>query len=223
MQFIYDIEAGNSYLTINGDRYKYLFKIRRHKSNDKIFFRNLEDDFLYEYIVKDILKKEAFLVLEKKCENIVKAKQKLHIIWCVIDPKIVEKYISALNEIGVDRITFIYSSSSQKNFRPNLEKLRKILINSSQQCGRSSLMKLDINTDLEQFLKENPHINILDFSNDTNNFKGEDINMVLIGPEGGFSKDEKKLFNKENIIGLDSNLILRSETASISIASKILL
>ena len=41
-------------------------------------------------------------------------KNKLHIGWCVIDPKTVEKYIASLNEIGVDKITFIYADYSQK-------------------------------------------------------------------------------------------------------------
>ena len=222
MQFTYNIESGNDCINITDDIYKYLFKARRHKLDDEIFFRNLVDNFLYKYIVKNIDKKEALLQLDSKVEKIVNAEKNLHIAWCVIDTKIVEKYISSLNEIGVSHITFVYSSFSQKNFKPNLDKLNKILINSSQQCGRSVMMQLDFCDNLNDFLKQYPNTKILDFSqnkisNETN------VDTILIGTEGGFSSAERELFKKDNIIGLDSNLILRSETAAISVASKILL
>lgn len=222
MQFTYNLESGNSNLTIADDTYRYLFKARRHKIDDEIFFRNLTDDFLYKYIVKNVSKKEAVLILDSKVEKIIKPNKQLHIAWCVIDPKTVEKYITSLNEIGVSRITFVYSSFSQKNFKPNLEKLNKILINSSQQCGRSSLMELDICESLELFLQNHPNTKILDFSHNRIS-KNTEVDTILIGTEGGFSRLERDLFKNENILGLDSNLILRSETAAISVASKILL
>ena len=69
----------------------------------------------------------------------------------MVDPKIVEKSIASLNELGVDKITFIYCEYSQKNFKPNFEKLEKLLINSSSQCGRSSIIKLDSCNSLKEF------------------------------------------------------------------------
>ncbi len=222
MQFTYNIDSGNNTLSITDDIYRYLFKARRHKIDDEIYFRNLNDDFIYKYRVNNITKKEATLTLESKEEKIIKSKKDLHIAWCVIDNKIVEKYITSLNEIGVDKITFIYSTYSQKNFKPNFDKLNKILINSSQQCGRSALMKLDTYDNLNDFLINNPDTKILDFSQNKIS-KNMNINTILIGTEGGFSKEERELFKSENIVGLDSDLILRSETAAISVASNILL
>lgn len=222
MQYIYNIDSGNDNLVIVDDIYKYLFKVRRHKNSDVLYFRNLNDSFLYKYIVKDINKKEAYLSLESKEEKVVESEKKLHIAWSIIDMKIVEKYITSLNEIGVDKITFVYSQYSQKNFKPNLDKLEKILINSSQQCGRSSLMKLEVCQNLKEFIESYPDTKILDFSPNTISEKVE-IDTILIGTEGGFSSNERELFDKDNILGLNSNLILRSETATISVAAKILL
>ena len=222
MQYIYNSDAGRVQLTLRDDTYKYLFKVRRHKINDEFYVRNLNDALLYKYVVKDISKKEALLTLASSEEKIVEPSKKLHIAWCVIDMKLVEKYITSLNEIGVHKITFVYSQFSQKNFKPNFEKLNKILINSSQQCGRSSLMQLEICDGLEKFLGLYPESIILDFSeNKISN--ATDIKTIIIGTEGGFSSSERELFKNENIVGLDSNLILRSETATISVASKILL
>jgi len=222
MQYIFDAESGKSLLSIKDETYRYLFKARRHKLEDIFYFRNLEDNILYKYIVKDISKKEALLTLESSTVKVVEPVRKLHIAWCVIDTKLIEKYITSLNEIGVSKITFVYSQYSQKNFKPNLEKLNKILINSSQQCGRSSLMKLEICKNLQTFLKEYPQTKVLDFS-DNKISQTSDIETILVGTEGGFSQSERELFSNDAAVGLNSNLILRSETAAISVASKILL
>jgi len=222
MQFTYLDSCGDDTLTISDDIYRYLIKARRHKIDDLIYFRNLKDNYLFKYRLKNISKRDALLTFESKEEKIVKSNHNLHLGWSIVDPKTVEKYISSLNEIGVDQITFVYSTYSQKNFKPNLEKLNKILINSSQQCGRSTLMKLEICESLEVFLKQYPQTKILDFS-ENNLESSTQVDTILIGTEGGFSKEERSLFKVDSILGLDSNLILRSETAAISVASKILL
>lgn len=222
MQFVYNIEAGEQSLEIKDDIYKYIIKARRNSVGDKISFRNLNDSFLYTYEISMIAKKDATLFLVSKEEKIVEQEKKLHILWSVVDPKTIEKQLPYLNEIGVDKITFVYSDFSQKNFKLNFEKFEKILINSSQQCGRSSKIKLEIIDSLEEFLKVNPDTYMLNFSDKTLD-EVSDIKTIAIGCEGGFSSDEITMFNSSNIVGLKSNLILRSETATTAVASKILL
>ena len=223
MQFTYDEFCGTDFLEIKDEVYNYLIKARRHKIDDEIYFRNLKDNNIYLYRLDFIDKKKANFNLISKEEKIVENENKLHIGWCVIDPKTVEKYITSLNEMGVDKITFIYADFSQKNFKINIEKLEKILINSSSQCGRSNIIKLDICKNLEQFIKENQNVYFLDFSNTCIDEKSQEIKTLVIGCEGGFSKKEREKFNKDFIVGFNSNLILRSETAVISASSKIII
>lgn len=223
MQFTFHENSSDQFLEIDGDIYKYLFKARRHKINEKIYFRNLKDNFLYLYNVNIIDRKKAICELISKKEKVVENKKNLHLAWCILDPKTIEKSISSLNELGLDKITFIYCEYSQSNFKINLEKLEKILINSSSQCGRSSIIKLDICNSLEDFLKQNPETYFLDFSNINIENKKEEIKTLLIGCEGGFSKKERDIFNKDKIVGFNSSLILKSETATISAVSKILI
>lgn len=222
MQFSYHKNAANSILEIESDLYKYLIKARRHKIGDKIYFRNLVDKKVYLYKLDSIDRRKAICSLVSSEEKIVENSKKLHIAWCLVDPKTVEKSIASLNEIGVDKITFIYCDYSQKNFKINIEKLEKILINSSCQCGRSSIIKLNICNSLQEFLSNNNEVYFLDFSTASINSKKDDIKTLVLGCEGGFSKDEREIFKNENIVGFDSSLILRSETAIISAASKIL-
>lgn len=223
MQFTYDEFCGTDIFEIKDEVYNYLIKARRHKIDDEIYFRNLKDDNIYLYKINSIDKKKAYLNLVSKEEKIVINEKKLHLGWCVVDPKTVEKNITSLNEIGVDKITFIYADYSQKNFKINIEKLEKILINSSSQCGRSDIIKLEISKSLVDFIKENSDVYFLDFSTICIDDKKDEIKTLIIGCEGGFSKNEREKFNKENIVGFNSNLILRSETAIIAAGTKILL
>ncbi|MGH2278946.1 16S rRNA (uracil(1498)-N(3))-methyltransferase [Aliarcobacter sp. ERUVET-7] len=223
MQFIYDKNAKNELLKIEDENYNYIVKARRHKLDDILDFRNLEDDFLYSYKISQIDKKSLFLNLLKKEEKIIENSKKIHLAWCVVDPKTIYENIASLNELGVDKITFVYSDFSQKNFKINFEKLEKILINSSSQCGRSSIIKLDIYKNIDTFIKDNPDIYFLDFSQTSIDSKVLDIKTLMIGTEGGFSKRERELFNKNFIVGFSSNLILKSQTAIISATSKIIL
>lgn len=223
MQFIYDKNAKNELLKIEDENYNYIVKARRHKLDDILDFRNLEDDFLYSYKISQIDKKSLFLNLLKKEEKIIENSKKIHLAWCVVDPKTIYENIASLNELGVDKITFVYSDFSQKNFKINFEKLEKILINSSSQCGRSSIIKLDIYKNIDIFIKDNPDTYFLDFSQTSIDSKVLDIKTLMIGTEGGFSKRERELFNKNFVVGFSSNLILKSQTAIISATSKIIL
>lgn len=223
MQFTYDEFCGENILEIKDDVYNYLIKARRHKIDDEIYFRNLKDENLYLYKIILIDKKKAILNLLNSEKKILINNKSLHIGWCVIDPKTVEKYIASLNEIGVDRISFIYSDYSQKNFKINIEKLEKILINSSCQCGRSDIIKLDIYKNLNEFISKNQDIYFLDFSKTSIDEKRGEIKTIVVGCEGGFSNNERDKFDKDFIVGFNSNLILRSETAVLSVCSKIIL
>lgn len=223
MQFVYEALSGNDILEIKDEVYNYIIKARRHKIDDDIYFRNLEDKNLYLYKLNFIDKKKAILNLISSEEKVIENSKKLHLAWCVVDPKTIYENISSLNELGVDKISFVYADFSQKNFKINFEKLKKILINSSTQCGRSSIIKLDIYKNLDEFLQKFPNSYLLDFSDNLIDKKEDKIERLIIGTEGGFSKRERELFNKDFIVGFNSNLILRSQTAIVSASSKIII
>ncbi len=223
MQFIYDEKAKAPILTIEGENYKYLFRVRRTKLGSIIDFRNLQDENIYHYKVVHIDKKSATLELLLAEKKRVIAKKELVLGWCIIDPKNIEKVLPALNEIGVSKIVFIKCAYSQANFKIKKERLLKILINSSQQCGRSKLMEINFSNSLHSFLQEYPKSFLLHFSNNLLLRKKDEITSIIVGCEGGFSKDEIKLFDKNKIVGFDSPLILKSESAAIAASSTILL
>ena len=221
MQFLYHKESGHPTLTLDDEAFRYVIKVRRAKEGTVIETRNLQDSILYSYRITDIDRRRARLELIDQKELTIPGGN-LHIGWCVIDPKTVEKSLPMLNQIGVGKITFISCDYSQKNFKISEERLEKILINSCEQCGRSDLMELSQGGTLHDFLNAHPECAILDFNPNTT-FDAGTIDTVLIGCEGGFSDKERKMFANHPVVSFDTGLILRSETAAISAASKILL
>jgi len=136
MIYIFDENAGNDVLTLKGELYKYLIKVRRHKLGDEIAFRDEENiKMLYTYKVDAVEPKKIVLSLLNSQEYEVKAKKDLHIGWCKIDAKSVEKVLPSLSEIGVSKITFIECERSQRNLKLDFKRFDRILHASMQQCG----------------------------------------------------------------------------------------
>lgn len=217
MEFIYEPKTPNN-LNLSADNYKYLFRVRRINNNTPVFVRNFEDEYIYKYEIIDVTKKEANLRLIEKKILEIKAKKDFHLGWCVIDTKNIEKILPSLNEIGVSKISFIYCDRSQKNFKLNLERIKKILISSSTQCGRSNLMEIEILNSIDEFKEKYQNFVAFDFGGEVNN---EFHERAIVGCEGGFSDRERAMF--ENKISFDTPLILKSESAVMAVASKMLL
>jgi 16S rRNA (uracil1498-N3)-methyltransferase len=164
MQYLHHKQAGEKSLLLKGDEHRYIFKVRRHREGEIVALRNLKDNILYSYEIESLNRKEALILLKESKKLIVKAKKKLHIGWCIIDSKSIEKLLPTLNEIGVEKISFIICSRSQKNFKIDYRRLERIVLNSSQQCGRSELMRLEPIDSLEEFIEQNPSAIALNFS-----------------------------------------------------------
>ena len=222
MQFTYHNESGEKSLKIDGDLHKYLFKIRRQDSTENLYFRNLKDNNIYEYEILTTNRRDTLLNLVSTSEKIILPYKDLHIGWCIIDTKEIEKNIALLNEIGVSKITFISCKFTQKKYKVNFDKLEKLLQNSSSQCGRSNIIDLDTRSSLDEFIEDYPDTYMFNFSsNNINNVK-QNIKTIVIGCEGGFSQDEVSKINQDHIVGCNINAILKSQTAVVSVSSIIL-
>lgn len=222
MLYLYQKEAGQPQLTLLGDEHRYIFKVRRHKVDDTLYLRNLEDGLLHRYLITYMDKHSVNLELQESQTLEIKAKVALHIGWCMIDPKNIEKVLPSLNEMGVEKITFIYCTRSQKSFKPDFKRWEKILLHSSQQSGRSVMMQLNMAESLETFIAENPHSYLLNFSEHTLSSQST-VDTIVVGCEGGLTKDEVALFEPQRVVGFDTPLVLKSESAVCAAAAKILL
>ncbi len=216
-------EIPSEFLSLKGENFKYLVKVRRHNIGDKISFRSKENrDTLYEYEIISIENRSLELKRISLKEERIEAKKKLHIAWCIIDSKSIEKVLPSLSEIGVEKISFISCERSQKNFKLDIKRFNRILESSMQQCGRSTYIEFDSYKNVSDFIKEYPQTKVFDFTEKTLS-DYENIETVLIGCEGGFSNEEKELLKSQDIFRLDTPMVLRSESATMAVASNILL
>jgi len=221
--YILHEDTSKESLKIKGELFKYLVKVRRHDIDDVINFRNKEDtNKLYSYKVIALDGRAVELELIDFIDQEVKSSKNLHIGWCKIDPKSVEKVLASLNEIGVSKITFIDCDPSQKNFKIDYKRFERILEASSQQCGRTSMMVFDTSKSITDFIIKYPNTKVFDFCDNILD-DSDGFETVLIGCEGGFSEYEKELLKSQDVFRLNNPMVMRSESAVMAVASKILL
>ena len=223
MQYLHHSDAGAPQLTLEGGAHRYLFKVRRHRAGELVYLRTGDDDILYRYRITSLDKKTAHLTLEEQSILPIIAPKALHIGWCQIDPKNIEKVLPMLNEMGIASITFFPCARSQQHFKPDFARMEKILLNSSQQCGRSRKMRLEQAESLEVFLASNPEASLLHFSEQTLPCNISIPLTIVIGAEGGLTEEETTMFTPEKIVGLGTPMILRSESAAVAAAARVLL
>lgn len=100
MQFLYQQNAGDSQIEIINDDFAYLIKARRLQIDSVIKVRNLQDKKLYTYAITEIGKKSALLTKISEQDSQNSRSSPLHLLWAIIDPKVIEKTLPFLNEIG---------------------------------------------------------------------------------------------------------------------------
>ncbi|MCF6339487.1 MAG: 16S rRNA (uracil(1498)-N(3))-methyltransferase [Sulfurimonas sp.] len=221
--YIFDDEAGDQTLHIKSELYKYLVKVRRHCEGDEILFRSRENlQILHKYKINHIQARGIKLSLISSNKEEVKSSKSLHIAWCIIDLKSIEKILPSLCEMGVDKISFISSERSQKNFKLDFKRFNRIIEASMQQSGRSFYIEFDTYNSIKNFIYEFPDTKVFDFS-DKILKNCVDFKTVLIGSEGGFSDKERELLSALEVFRLNTPMVLRSESAVMAVASKILL
>ncbi|MCI5108617.1 MAG: RsmE family RNA methyltransferase, partial [Candidatus Pacebacteria bacterium] len=114
-------------------------------------------------------------------------------------------------ELGVSSITPVKANRSQYDIL-NKERLQKIIKEATEQSGRVTLPEIRDTLTTKEVISENPEIIIFDM-------EGESIknapkaDSILIGPEGGWSDEERKMFDKTYSVSKNT---LRAETAVIA-------
>ena len=196
----------------------YIYKVMRISKGQNFSLFNQSGEF--EAIVENILKGTVEFSVKKKLRSADNTRE----VWLAFTPiklNYLNLMIQKSTELGVTRFIPLLSERTVVR-KINEKRLKKIIIEASEQSNRLILPVLDKLKKLEEFLKENIETTILfgDLNSDNKkiNIRNEDPICILIGPEGDFSVKERGIISKmKNVIPLNINKnILRSETAAIS-------
>ena len=166
---------------------------------------------------------------EFKVESLIKSKKLENDIWLAFSPikkNPLDMMIQKATELGVQKFIPILSERTIVK-EINTERLKKIIIEASEQSNRISVPEIKNLENLKSFLSNFPNEGSLIFcyinceKSDLKNIlskKKQGPVCILIGPEGDFSENERKMIidhNQSYSISLAKN-ILKAETAALS-------
>lgn len=215
MRFLFEPRAGDERLELVNEPFLHL-KARRVGVGDRIELRNLRDNKAYLYEAISFGRRSVVLELVFTSQKEPK-KYPTSIAWAVVEPKIIEKTLPFLNELGIGKIIFVYTKFSQANFKLDIKRFEYICALSCEQCGRESLMEFEAYKNIDEFLAVYDNVALLNFGGAT--FDRYQNELIFVGPEGGFSADEVLKFKKQ--YAPQCSDILRSQTAVIGVATKL--
>lgn len=179
--------------------------------------------------IESVSKKDVVVFKEKvkKASKSESEKIEVHLFASITKKDKFEWVLQKATEIGVSRITPIISERTEKN-KLNMDRADKIVREAAEQSERKDLPFVDEPIKLSVALKvseETPLI--LDINAPRINLQKIRENKkvcIFVGPEGGWGQRDRELFDKRKVeyVSLGKN-VLRAETASVAIASVLLL
>ncbi|MDA7828486.1 16S rRNA (uracil(1498)-N(3))-methyltransferase [Gammaproteobacteria bacterium] len=200
--------------------------LRLHESDEVEVFNGTG---LYaNFVIKELSRNNVKVVLNSKINQSPQASHKTSSLLPILKKDSLTFMIQKIVEIGMHEIILyrpkkIDQSVAKKDLQKIVNKLEEVAISACKQSGNNYLPKITLFSSLKEALDmKNAHnTNIIAF-----NFSGkgtflqsdivESEQIIISGPESGFSDDELELLNSHNVnIRLLGKNILRAETAAI--------
>ena len=169
----------------------YIHKVMRIKEGQNFSLFNQSGEF--EAKVENIIRGIVEFSVEKKLRSADNPTE----IWLAFTPiklNYLNLMIQKATELGVTRFIPLLTDRTVVR-KINEKRIKKIIVEASEQSNRLNLPTLDKLKNLEEFLKENIDITIhfgdLNSKNKKIDIKRDKPLCILIGPEGDFSIKER--------------------------------
>ena len=199
----------------------YLFNVMRRKEGDRIrLFNGLDGEWLGA--LQNINKKNGTVTLTEQLVAQPANARQIHFIFSPIKKNRQDWMIEKAVELGVSQFHPIITQNTEVR-KINAERMTQQIFEAAEQCERFDIPTLKPTIKLQKFLGDWPAdmqlLACLERFDTTpiEEIKIEDKKDIafLIGPEGGFTSDEKELLARHaKPIGLGKT-ILRCETAAL--------
>lgn len=220
------LETGESVRIRDRSLEHQLFSVFRFKSGQEIILFD-GDGFEYIAVIKD---KDAIKLLDKKT-NLIKPNRDIVLCQAIIKKDNFEYIVQKTTEIGISGIVPILSERSEKKDL-NMERLRKISIESSEQSGRGIIPSISPIVSFHNFFINSSSFTVaFHLEGDAfhsleaeKSLKNKGPINIMVGPEGGWSIGELDMLQKRGIKILSlGQQTLRAETAAVSACALFLL
>ncbi|MCA9332498.1 16S rRNA (uracil(1498)-N(3))-methyltransferase [Candidatus Saccharibacteria bacterium] len=217
-----NVELTSNFWLHNNEILNQWNKVLRFRPGQKvILFDGIGEDRLYE--IKELSTTEAHLAMTTELKRQIPAKE-IYLLWSLLKKDKNDWVLQKCTELGVSHFVPILADRSEKTGF-NIERAQKIIIEASEQCGRSDIPNvrepINIKTAITEFYKKIPLFVCEQASESIDTSLGRVA--VLVGPEGGWSDNERKIFESNSIEHINlHDFTLRAETACVAVATKLL-
>lgn len=209
--------------------YNHIVNVLRMKVGDGIVLFN-GDGADYTFRIDKINKKTIEATFNSKKTNFKENNCKVSIFQAFIKPDNMELLAQKLTELGADSLVLFASDYTNMKCKETIvDKLKKVSIEACKQCERSRAIDISICGGFDAMIDKLEGFDVVIFAYEKSakslkealkNCNAKNV-AVVVGPEGGFSKEEKdKMLQLSNVkeVSISKN-ILKAETASIMLAS----
>lgn len=222
MKRFYSNNIQNNFIYLENEEAQHCTKVLRCKTGDSVEVLN-GNGILYQGIISSIQKHEVQISIEKILKESTKNPNKLSIAICPTkNPARLEWFLEKATEIGIVNIYPVISERTEKQTIKQ-ERLQQITISAAKQSGQLFFPTLHPIQSLKAFYNSPFQFDnyFIAYCEDEkqhlkNVYKKNKTALLLIGPEGDFTKEEIEMAVNKNYIPVSlGNSILRVETAGV--------
>lgn len=226
-RFISDFENIHDEIIVDTpDLVHQIVRVLKLQKGEKIILCDGNGKDVYAEIVET---NKHFIKLkkEKEMESLPELKRKIHLYCALLKADNFDLVVQKATELGVTEITpLITHRTIRKNVRE--DRLQRVAQEAAEQCGRGFVPTVSPIVHFDSFVKKIDETDVNLFFDVgapvfSGKFLGEkkEIN-IFIGPEGGWSEEEKHLLNTDIFLPVSiSPFVLRGETAAIAACSMV--
>ncbi len=218
--------APGQLLPLERDQAHYLFGVMRQKAGDSILvFNGREGEWRAE--IAQASKRGGTVTVQEKTRPLQHPPD-LWLLFAPIKKARTDFIVEKATELGVARIQPVMTQFTNSG-RLNRERLQAHAIEAAEQCGGTFVPEVSEMASLDSILAEWPPDRTLVFCDEAkvNDAQSEGSAMppppaaILIGPEGGFSEDERTRLHAlpQSVPMRLGPRVLRADTAAVSAIS----
>ncbi len=228
-RYFSNLISNNEYLLSNDDSY-HIKKVMRMNLGDRIEIVDNEKVFICELVSLDPVK--AKIIKEEKMNN--ENDKKIILVQSMINETKMDYVLQKGTELGINEFYVFKAKNSvvKENDKSSKKIIRwqKIVKEASEQSKRNIIPKVNDIVDISRLCKIDADVKLLLTVNElTKNIKKVlkeikkyDTLIIVVGPEGGFTKEEEETLIKNGYISTSlGKRVLRTETAGMVAVSMI--
>lgn len=211
------LEAQNR-IELTSAQAHYLHNVMRRKTDDHIrLFNGRDGEWLAT--IGDISKKSAAVLLNEQLLEQPTDSRRVHLAFAPIKKHRQDWLIEKAVELGATDFHPILTQNTEIR-KIKEERVRQQIFEAAEQCERLEIPRLHEMRKLDQFLVDVPKdqriLSCIERCEYTKEIKASPESVtVLIGPEGGFTAEEKEALVEKTIPVTLGDTVLRCETAAV--------